>query len=60
MYSLIYNVVLISTVKQIDSVIYIYILFHIVPIMVYHSILSVVPRAVQHDLGLYLFFICAI
>ena len=28
--------------------------------MAYHSILSVVPRAIQQDLGIYLFFICSL
>ena len=44
---LIYNVVLISAVQQIDSVIYIYIYFIFFSIMVYHRILNIVPCAIQ-------------
>ena len=47
---LIYNVVLISSVHQSDSVIhiYIYIFFFIFfSIMVYHRILNIVPCAIQ-------------
>ena len=46
---LIYNVVLVSTVQQRDSVIHIhiYILFHIFSIMVYPRILNIVPCSIQ-------------
>ena len=52
---LIYNVGLISTVQQSDSVIiYIYFFFFkFFPIMVYHRILSIAPCAIQQDLVVY-------
>ena len=40
-----YNVVLISAVQQSGAVIYI--LFHVLSTMVYHSVLDTVPRALQ-------------
>ena len=45
---LIYNVVLISAVQQSDSVIHIYTFFFkiLLSIMVYHSILNIVPCAI--------------
>ena len=52
---LIYNITLISAVEQSDSVshMYIYILFHIFCIMIYHRILNIVPCAIQKDLVVY-------
>ena len=61
---LIYSVVLISTVEQRDSVIYIYIyvythtfFFIFFSIMVYHRVLNIVPCAIQEDLVAHPFYI---
>ena len=48
---LIYNAVLISAVQQTDSVIHMYIfVFIFFSIMVWHTMLNIVPSAVQQDL----------
>ena len=60
---LIYNVVLVPAVQLSDSVIhiyicvcvYIYVLFYILFIMAYHSILNIVPCAIQEDFVVYPF-----
>ena len=52
-----YNVVLITAVQQSDSVIHVYILFHIFSIMVYHKILNTVACAIQQGLVIYPFYI---
>ena len=51
---LISNVVLVSGIQQSDSVLYIYIIFQIT--FHYNKILNIVPRAIQQDFVIYLFF----
>ena len=58
--SLTYNAMLISTVQQNDSVIYIYVcvcvyiyIYTFFSILAYHRILNIVPCAIQKDLVVY-------
>ena len=53
---LIYNV-LISGVRQSDSILYTHAYFIFFTIMAYHGILTLVPCAVQYDLVVYPFYI---
>ena len=50
---LIYNIVLISAVKQSGSVIHIYILFHILFLMVFYRILNIFNSSLCYTVGPY-------
>ena len=57
---LIYNIVLVSAVQKIDSVLHIYIYIHFLilfSLMVCHKILNIIPCAIQQDLAVYPFYL---